>query len=382
MNNTICPYPGLRPFTEEESIFFKGRDLHIRQIVKMLERNKMAFITGASGDGKSSMVYAGVVPYIRAGFSKAEFNSWIVCDFKPQRNPLESLVKNLSEQLQVPYDDTLVKLRRGFKALVKTYKESGFYVKDGKNAANRGKNLLIIADQFEEIFTMNENFNNGTPSNDAYTTVNVLLETIRISIAEQLPVYVIFTMRSDYISQCTVVKDLPEFIAFSQFFVPQLKRSEILQVIEQPAVMAGGSVSSRLSEVLSNNLNSGFDQLPVLQHALNLLWKTANNGSETLDLIHLAKIAGISKDLLSDSERQEFNRWIALLPDYQKKYYEKPDLKNVLKADNRDRLQDPHKNRRQPTGAQPLYTQRNYGHHQQAPHHRRHSLRRPQYFQV
>ena len=332
MNNTICPYPGLRPFTEEESIFFKGRDLHIRQIVKMLERNKMAFITGASGDGKSSMVYAGVVPYIRAGFSKAEFNSWIVCDFKPQRNPLESLVKNLSEQLQVPYDDTLVKLRRGFKALVKTYKESGFYVKDGKNAANRGKNLLIIADQFEEIFTMNENFNNGTPSNDAYTTVNLLLETIRISIAEQLPVYVIFTMRSDYISQCTVFKDLPEFIAFSQFFVPQLKRSEILQVIEQPAVMAGGSVSSRLSEVLSNNLNSGFDQLPVLQHALNLLWKTANNGSETLDLIHLAKIAGISKDLLSDSERQEFNRWFALLPDYQKKYYEKPDLNNVLNA--------------------------------------------------
>ena len=71
MKTSICPYPGLRPFTEEESIFFKGRDLHIRQIVKMLEQNKMAFITGASGDGKSSMVYAGVIPYIRAGFSTA-----------------------------------------------------------------------------------------------------------------------------------------------------------------------------------------------------------------------------------------------------------------------------------------------------------------------
>ena len=99
MNNTICPYPGLRPFTEEESIFFKGRDLHIRQIVKMLEHNKMVFITGASGDGKSSMVYAGVLPYIRAGFSKAEFNSWVVCDFKPQRNPLQSLVQSVSEKL-------------------------------------------------------------------------------------------------------------------------------------------------------------------------------------------------------------------------------------------------------------------------------------------
>lgn len=85
MTARVCPYSGLRPFTEEESIFFKGRDLHIRQIVKLLEENKMAFITGASGDGKSSMVYAGVVPYIRAGFFKAQFNNWIIADFKPQK---------------------------------------------------------------------------------------------------------------------------------------------------------------------------------------------------------------------------------------------------------------------------------------------------------
>ena len=96
MSNGICPYPGLRPFIEEESIFFNGRDLHIRQIVKLLEENKMAFITGASGDGKSSMVYAGVVPYIRAGFFKADYNSWIIADFIPQRNPLESLATSLA----------------------------------------------------------------------------------------------------------------------------------------------------------------------------------------------------------------------------------------------------------------------------------------------
>ena len=333
MKASICPYPGLRPFTEEESIFFKGRDLHIRQIVKMLEQNKMAFITGASGDGKSSMVYAGVIPYIRAGFSTAEFNSWVFCDFKPQRNPLESLAKSVSEQLQVPYDQVFDRMGNGFSGLVDVYKMSGCYVADGSpDAQNRGKNLLVVADQFEEVFTMNENFHNGTPSNDSYTCVNVLLETIRLAIVENLPVYVIFTMRSDYISQCTVFRDLPEFIAYSQFFVPQLKRTEILQVIEQPARLAGGNVSTRLSEVLINNLTIGFDQLPVLQHALNLLWKTANNGFETLDLIHLAKIAGLPKDLLSDKERQEFIRWYNQLPYYQKKYYEEPDLDNVLNA--------------------------------------------------
>ena len=330
MKTSICPYPGLRPFTEEESIFFKGRDLHIRQIVKMLEQNKMAFITGASGDGKSSIVYAGVIPYIRAGFSTAEYNSWVFCDFKPQRNPLESLAHSLAEQLKVPFDEVLDELECGFSGLINIYKKSGFYAADGDK--KRGKNLLIVADQFEEVFTMNENFHNGIPSNEAYTAVNILLETVRLSISEQLPVYVIFTMRSDYISQCTVFRDLPEFIAYSQFFVPQLKRTEILQVIEQPALLAGGSVSSRLSEVLINNLTSGFDQLPVLQHTLNLLWKTADNGKETLDLIHLAKLAGIPKDILCDAEQADFNRWYLQLPDYQKKYFEKPDLNNVLNA--------------------------------------------------
>ncbi len=332
MKTGICPYPGLRPFTEEESIFFKGRDLHIRQIVKLLEQNKMAFITGASGDGKSSMVYAGVVPYIRAGFSKAEYNSWLVFDFKPQRNPLASLAKSAADEMQMSQSEVLDKISNGFASLVNIYKQSPFYVRDGDDYANRGKNLLIIADQFEEVFTMNENFHDGTPSDDAYTCVNVLLETVRLSITEQLPIYVIFTMRSDYISQCTVFKDLPEFIAYSQFFVPQLKRTEIRQVIEQPAVLAGGSVSTRLTEVLINNLTAGFDQLPVLQHALNLLWKTAGNGSEPLDLIHLAKIAGIHREMLGDEERRQFDSWFATLPSYQKKYFEKPDLNNVLNA--------------------------------------------------
>ena len=324
----ICPYPGLRPFSEEESIFFKGRDVHIRQIVKLLEENKMAFITGASGDGKSSMVYAGVVPYIRAGFFKADFNSWIIADFKPQRNPLASLAEALATQMNADYEECLAELDNGFSSVVDLYKKLGFYAKD----PNNGKNLLIIADQFEEVFTNSDNFNDGQPSEESYTAINLLLETVRISVTENLPVYVIFTMRSDFISQCTVFKNLPEFIAYSQFFVPQLKRNEICQVIEEPATLAGGKVSDRLREVIVNNLNNGFDQLPVLQHALNLLWKMADNGQKELDLIHLAKIAGISRNVLSVEERKDFDEWFSKRPEYEKKYFEKPDLNNVLNA--------------------------------------------------
>jgi hypothetical protein len=58
----------------------------------------------------------------------------------------------------------------------------------------------------------------------------------------------------------------------------------------------------------------------------------ADNGAQQLDLIHLAKIAGISKDVLSDGEQKEFDKWFSSRPEYEKKYFAKPDLNNVLNA--------------------------------------------------
>ncbi len=97
----ICPYTGLRPFTEEESIYFKGRDEHIEQATRQLEKNKFIMLTGASGDGKSSLVYAGIIPNAKAGFLKASFSNWSVVDFRPERNPLENLSRTLANQLGV-----------------------------------------------------------------------------------------------------------------------------------------------------------------------------------------------------------------------------------------------------------------------------------------
>ena len=99
----------------------------------------MAFITGASGDGKSSMVYAGVVPYIRAGFFKADYNSWIITDFKPQRNPLASLAESLSNGMSIGFDECINELSNGFSLIVDLYERLGFRTDD----ANTGKNLLI-----------------------------------------------------------------------------------------------------------------------------------------------------------------------------------------------------------------------------------------------
>ena len=109
--------------------------------------------------------------------------------------------------------------------------------------SRKASNLIILADQFEEFFTNPENFQNGIPSQEAMSVTNLLLETARIALEENLPIYVIITMRSDFIGQCAAFRGLPEYIGFSQFFVPRLNRKELREVIEEPAVLSGNIIS-------------------------------------------------------------------------------------------------------------------------------------------
>jgi hypothetical protein len=343
----ICPYTGLRPFTEDESIYFKGREEHIGQATEQLQRNKFLMLTGASGDGKSSLVYAGIVPNARAGFLKSRYTQWCLADFRPERTPFQNLCKAIGRQLGISnYSTVESELQHGFSALTDLYKNSARYLDtesaewqqaDEKKRAGmkrQAANLIILVDQFEEFFSNPENYHNGVPSKEAGLVLNLLLESARISLEENLPVYIVFTMRSDYIGQCAAFRTLPEYIGFSQFFVPRLNRSQLQQVIEEPAVLSGNRISRRLTERLIQDLTDGVDQLPILQHALNQVWHAANGAAVTataeMDLIHYAMVGGMKVDELPDDQVAPFKIWYDGLSTEIKSFYRNPDLQNVL----------------------------------------------------
>ncbi len=348
----ICPYTGLRAFTEEESLYFKGREDDIDQATKQLQRNKFLMLTGASGDGKSSLIYAGIIPNARAGFLKSKYTQWCVADFRPERTPFHNLCKAIARQLDIANPYTVQsELNHGFSAIIDLYKNSKRYIDTnsiawqqaddaGKAAMKReAGNLIILVDQFEEFFTNPENYHKGVPSTDANLVLNLLLETARIALDEDLPVYIVCTMRSDYIGQCAAFRGLPEYIGFSQFFVPRLNRTQLQQVIEEPAVLSGNRITRRLTERLIHDLTEGVDQLPILQHALNQVWHAADNarlndqvgqGNEEMDLIHYAMVGGMPAQELPDEQVDRFNNWfIGLLPHIKACYHE-PNLQNVL----------------------------------------------------
>ncbi len=339
---TICPYTGLRSFSEEESLYFKGRDEHIIRVIEQLEQKKFLMVTGASGDGKSSLIFAGLIPQARAGFFKATYSNWSITSFRPERSPLRNMSKALAEALRL--EDHIVEneLGHGFSSLTEIYKSSSLYIdqqgqsslelspeKNQKEEREAG-NLLIIVDQFEEFFTNPENFSNGVPSQDSRLVLNVLLETIKISLREDLPIYVVFTMRSDYIGQCAAFRGLPEFIGFSQFFVPRLQRKELQQVIEEPAILSGIQISKRLIDRLIYDLEDAEDHLPILQHALKEIWKAADQGKEKMDLIHYAMVGGMPGEKLPKEDFERFQKWEQALPSSQQAFLNTPDLSNVL----------------------------------------------------
>lgn len=339
----ICPYTGLRSFTEEESLYFKGREEHIEQATEQLQRNKFLMLTGASGDGKSSLVYAGIIPNARAGFLKSKYTQWSVADFRPERTPFKNLCSSLAKQLDIANPHTVEsELHHGFSALVDLYKNSKRFIDidsiEWRQADDQGKaklkrdasNLIVLVDQFEEFFTNPENYHRGVPSKDSNLVLNLLLETARIALEEDLPIYIVFTMRSDYIGQCAAFRGLPEYIGFSQFFVPRLNRAQLQQVIEEPAVLSGNKITRRLTERLIHDITEGVDQLPILQHALNQIWHAANNGNEEMDLIHYAMVGGMPVEELPDDHTGRFKQWFASLPGKIQACYHKPDLQNVL----------------------------------------------------
>lgn len=338
----ICPYTGLRSFTEEESLYFKGRDEQIDKVAKLLEQNKFLMLTGASGEGKSSLIYAGLIPNARAGFFKAKYTNWIVSDFRPERSPVKNMAAAVAETFGAKPATVETELRRGFSSLIDLYVNSSFYTNENeeswkglgeiqqKNRTRGAANLLIIVDQFEEFFTNPENYLNEAPSQDSQIVVNLALETARIALQRNLPVYVVCTMRSDYIGQCSAFRGLPEYIGFSQFFVPRLKRKEIKQVIEEPATLSGNRITRRLVERLVYDLADGIDQLPILQHALRQVWLVANEGQEEMDLIHYAMVGGMAVDDLPQANRAQYNTWFENVPEIQKKFYAEPGLNKII----------------------------------------------------
>jgi hypothetical protein len=269
------PYPGLRPFDEEDRGYFFGRDGQTRNLRQKLYGSRLVAVVGRSGCGKSSLVRAGLVPLLaEESDGEGQPPVWRTATFKPQGRPMEELGGILLEltpditpgttELRRMRLDAM--LRRSSQGLVEATREIGL-PKAGR--------LLIIVDQFEEIFRFEDP--TGSNTDDATAFVRLLTEAITV---EDPMIHVMLTMRLDFLGDCARFPRLPEAISDGQFLVPTLSRAERRAAIEQPAKKAGKLIKPEVTQRLLNEIGDDPDQLPVLQHVLMRMWQQAGKDSE------------------------------------------------------------------------------------------------------
>jgi energy-coupling factor transporter ATP-binding protein EcfA2 len=258
------PYPGLRPFRDDESDIFFGRERQTDELLARLAHNRFLAVIGPSGCGKSSLVKAGMLPALRAGFMAEVGSRWRICELRPGDRPLGRLARALaspeilgagrdSEESAAFLEATL---RRGPLGLIEVVKGA---------EALQGATLLVLVDQFEEIFRLRERI----AADEADAFVALLLASAG---QPEVPIYVVITMRSDYLGECAVFQGLPEAVSDSQYLTPRLTREELELAITGPARVFGGQVDPQLQNRLINDFGTDPDQLPLLQHVMARLW--------------------------------------------------------------------------------------------------------------
>ena len=134
--------------------------------------------------------------------------------------------------------------------------------------------LLVVVDQFEELFRYKDVQPTGQQARRRHDVAAAeAAEFVQLLIAasrHQPPVYIILTMRSDYLGDCAEFRDLPETLNDCQYLVPRLTREQRKEVIEGP--LGRVKIAPNLVQRLLNDAGDQPDQLPILQHALMRTW--------------------------------------------------------------------------------------------------------------
>lgn len=290
------PFPGLRPFDTRESYLFFGRDGQSEQLIDLLANEFFLAVVGTSGSGKSSLVRAGLLPALRSGLMARAGSDWRIAIMRPGSDPLENLALALNqpevfgsdnlEQRALHVALTEAILRRGSRGLIDFVQQ---------NQLPCDSNVLIVVDQFEELFRFareaarQANTDVEGYRNDAAAFVKLLLAAS----AEKKNIYVVLTMRSDYLGDCAEIWGLPEAINESQYLIPRLTRDQLREAITGPIAVAGGEMTPRLVNRLLNDVGDNQDQLPVLQHLLMRVW----NEWKEKRLDTPGKVEGVSHSL-------------------------------------------------------------------------------------
>ena len=266
------PYKGLQFYNETDAPYFFGRK-QLTEAIHDLVSNGSRFVSiiGASGSGKSSVVRAGLIPTLRENKKRNNGNSpkdaWKIFLLTPTAHPIESLAAALGNETGRAIDDLSRKqsLQRALEQILA----------DDKVQKSSLDQVLIVIDQFEELFTLCQD------ELERNKFIDNLIYASRSN--NKTPIHIVITLRADFYAHCGQYPELRQAITSNQIYIGPLSAEEIRQVIEGPARQGGWEFRPGLVDLILRDVSKEPGALPLLSHALLETWHRRNGRTMTLD---------------------------------------------------------------------------------------------------
>lgn len=265
-----CPYRGLFAFREEDAPFFFGREAFVAQLLEAVRQRAMVAVLGPSGSGKSSVVFAGLLPRLRN-----ETDKWYVVSFRPGNQPFHAMAEALLTQVQPEINQitgglgaqvnaVAEALRRGERSLSEIIAE--FLDQDLGTSQ-----VLMVIDQFEELYTL-------CPEGETRRRfADQLLAAVEVEQGydpHQQPVgfTLVLTMRADFLGQALAHRPFADALQAADVKLGPMTPQELDRTIENPAGRQGVLFETGLAARILDDVGEEPGNLPLLEFALTLLW--------------------------------------------------------------------------------------------------------------
>jgi basic membrane lipoprotein Med (substrate-binding protein (PBP1-ABC) superfamily)/DNA-binding SARP family transcriptional activator len=247
------PYKGLGAFDEVDAGDFFGRDKLVSEMADALTGgDRLLVLVGPSGCGKSSAVRAGLVPALREGRVSGS-DRWIVTTMMPGRHPFEQLEAALLRVSRSPLQGVLEQLIEN---------ETGLLRVALRMTAEGAGELLLVIDQFEELFTLSTE-----------RTRRRFLENLVTAVTDpRSRVRVVVTLRADFYDRPLLSHRFAPVFASSIVNVLPMSPAELEAAIVEPAAGVGVEVESALLAQLIADVGDEAQALPLLQYTLTELF--------------------------------------------------------------------------------------------------------------
>lgn len=274
------PYRGLLAFQEEDARSFFGRETDIDELLERLRDEPCLPVLGPSGIGKSSLVFAGLVPRLRAQ------EPWTVLSLRPGANPIGALARQVTQAL---HESAVARgARREIVELEAQLRETPTLLaaRLATLAAATGTRVLLIVDQLEEIFT------HVTDEEQRGRFLHMVLSAADDPLD---PVRVVLTLRDDFLGRIPQLRSL--------YVVRHLTAADLRRIILSPLEQLGYQLDApAIADEMIEEASQSHAALPLLQFACRMLWEGRDPATRHLRRSTYVAMGGFSGAVASHAE--------------------------------------------------------------------------------